>query len=115
MNYRPERKTEQEEECAALQYFEVFPATFISYSISSNHSRLSSKVHNGSSLLPSHLGRSNTSSPPHGATRVISLMTVEDTASKITLTIRAEALLVVGMGVTPGKRNVCLLDGTGVD
>ena len=52
---------------------------------------------------------------PSGATRVISLMTVEDTASKITLTIRAEALLVVGMGVTPGKRNVCLLDGTGVD
>lgn len=26
-----------------------------------------------------------------------------------------KALLVVGMGVVPGKRNVCLLDGTGVD
>ena len=34
--------------------------------------RKSSKVRNGSSLLRSHLSRSNTSSPPPGATRVIS-------------------------------------------
>ena len=50
--------------------------------------RKSSKVRNGSSLLRSHLSWSHTSSQPPGATRVISLMTVEDIALKITLIIR---------------------------